>query len=97
MTEKMSDPIIETSLQEERDAIHRILFDCWRNGIPGTYNTDELVESLVSWGNSLIMRASDDEPGLVRLIPPKEKESRIIETPHQRIGSGPINEIIEPK
>lgn len=89
-----NDKIIETSLQEESERLRNIL-----SGRITTYD-NELETSLIDWANSLLMAASENEPGQVRLLPPLPPIQRgglITKTPHQRIGSGPSNEIIELK
>jgi len=86
-----NEPIIETSLREEAEALHRIIQE--------EGNRQEMERRVVVWANDLLMAAGENETGQVKLLPllASEREDRIRRLPHQRIGSGPGNEIIEPQ
>jgi len=79
-----NEPIIETSLREQAEALHRIVFE--------EGNRAEIERQVTNWANGLLMSAAKDEPGLIRLLPPLADEPEYIKkTPHQSIGSGPYS------
>jgi hypothetical protein len=99
MSKKKFEPIIETSLMIEAEQLKRILASSDHREIK--------LARVITWANDLLMAASENEPGQVKLLPfpeVEEDESKAAEvkpplirkTPFQRIGTGSGNEIIEP-
>lgn len=86
----MNEPIIENSLREEAEALHRIIKE--------EGNRKDMERRVIDWANDLLMAAADNEPGQVKLLPSLviEREELIKKHPHQRLGSGPYSEFVEP-
>jgi len=87
-----TEPIIENSLLEAREQLELILSDKKQDSL-------QMEDRIITWANDMLMAATRNEPGQVRLVPPPDRNNdQVKEDPpvepqgeYQIIGSGTSN------